>query len=43
MALVGLDPLAPTFGREGVAADFDLKPIRQAVAEWIESLATRPD
>ncbi len=37
-ALFGLDPLAPAFGREGVAAEFDLKPIRKAVAEWMESL-----
>ncbi len=37
-ALFGLDPLAPAFGREGVAPGFDLKPIRKAVAEWMESL-----
>ena len=37
-ALFGLDPLAPTFGREGVAAEFDLKPIRKTVAEWMVSL-----
>ncbi len=37
-ALFGLDPLAPAFGRDGVAPEFDLKPIRKAVAEWMGSL-----
>jgi AcrR family transcriptional regulator len=37
-ALLGLDPLATAFGREGVTAEFDLKPIRKAVAELMELL-----
>ena len=37
-ALFGLDPLAPAFGQEGVAPEFDMKPIRKAVTECIESL-----
>ncbi len=37
-ALFGLDPLAPDFGQEGIAPDFDMKPVRKAVAEWLESL-----
>jgi hypothetical protein len=26
------------FGQDGVAPEFDLKPVRKAVAEWMESL-----
>jgi AcrR family transcriptional regulator len=37
-ALFGLDVPAPEFGKEGVAPDFDLKPIRKAVVECLESL-----
>jgi AcrR family transcriptional regulator len=37
-ALFGLEPLAPDFGQEGIAPEFDLKPVRKAVAEWMESL-----
>ena len=40
-ALWGLEPLAKTMDSEGLAAGFDLKPIRKAVAELIESLATK--
>ena len=39
-SLFGLDPLNPTFGREGVAAEFDLQPIRKLVADWLASLDT---
>lgn len=41
-ALFGLDPLAKTFGREALAPDFDLKPIREAVADLVGSLQ-KPD
>jgi AcrR family transcriptional regulator len=37
-ALFGMDVLADSFDRETLAPDFDLKPIRKAVAELIESL-----
>jgi AcrR family transcriptional regulator len=37
-ALFGIDALADSFDREVLAPDFDLKPIRKAVAELIESL-----
>jgi AcrR family transcriptional regulator len=37
-ALFGMDALADSFDRETLAPDFDLKPIRKAVAELIESL-----
>lgn len=37
-ALFGIDQLAETFDDEVLAADFDLKPIRTAVAELIEAL-----
>lgn len=37
-ALFGLDPLAERFDDEVLAPDFDLKPIRKAVADLIESL-----
>jgi AcrR family transcriptional regulator len=37
-ALFGIDPLAKSFDREALAPDFDLKPIRKAVADLIESL-----
>ncbi|WP_158823771.1 TetR/AcrR family transcriptional regulator [Granulicella sp. S156] len=38
-ALFGMDLLAESFDRETLAPDFDLKPIRKAVADLIESLA----
>jgi len=37
-ALLGLDPLVKTFDREVLAPSFDLKPIRRAVADFIELL-----
>jgi AcrR family transcriptional regulator len=37
-ALFGLDDLATSFDREALSPDFDLKPIRKAVADLIESL-----
>ena len=37
-ALFGLDPLAKTFGRETLSPDFDLVPIRNAVARVLDSL-----
>jgi AcrR family transcriptional regulator len=37
-ALFGMDPLIQGFGREDRAPEIDLKPIRRAVAELIESL-----
>jgi hypothetical protein len=37
-ALFGIDKLAERYDRETQAPDFDLKPIRKAVAELIESL-----
>jgi AcrR family transcriptional regulator len=37
-ALFGIDELATGFERENRAPDFDLKPIRKAVAELIDSL-----
>jgi hypothetical protein len=33
-----MDELAESFDRETLAPDFDLKPIRKAVADLIESL-----
>jgi AcrR family transcriptional regulator len=38
-ALFGMDQLAESFDREALAPDFDLKPIRKAVMDLIESLA----
>jgi AcrR family transcriptional regulator len=38
-ALFGMDGLADSFDREARASDIDLKPIRKAVADLIESLA----
>jgi AcrR family transcriptional regulator len=40
-ALFGLDKLAKSFDREALSPDFDLKPIRKAVADLIESLHKR--
>ena len=37
-ALFGIDQLAEHLDDEGIRADFDLKPIRKAVAELLESL-----
>jgi hypothetical protein len=37
-AFLRIDPLAESFDREALAPDFDLKPIRRAVAELVESL-----
>jgi AcrR family transcriptional regulator len=37
-ALFGMDPLAESFDDDALAPDFDLKPIRRAVAGLIESL-----
>ena len=37
-ALFGMDELAESFDRETLAPDFDLKPIRKAVADLIESV-----
>ena len=37
-ALFGIDELAKSFDREALAPDFDLKPVRKAVADLIESL-----
>jgi AcrR family transcriptional regulator len=37
-ALFGVDQLAKSFGRDALSTDFDLKPIRKAVAELLESL-----
>jgi AcrR family transcriptional regulator len=37
-AVFGLDPLAKSFDHETLAPDFDLKPIRKAVVELMESL-----
>jgi AcrR family transcriptional regulator len=37
-ALFGMDKLAESFDDETLSPDFDLKPIRQAVADLIESL-----
>jgi hypothetical protein len=33
-----MDQLAESFDRETLAPDFDLKPIRRAVADFIDSL-----
>ena len=33
-----MDVLADSFDREALAPDFDLKPVRKAVADLIESL-----
>ena len=38
-ALFGMDRLAKSFDRESLASDFDLKPIRKAVANLMDSLA----
>jgi hypothetical protein len=38
-ALFVMDQLAESFDREALAPDFDLKPIRKAVMDLIESLA----
>jgi AcrR family transcriptional regulator len=38
-ALLGMDELAESFDDDALAPDFDLKPIRKAVADLIESLA----
>lgn len=40
-ALFGIDALAESFGPAALAPDFDLKPVRKAVAELIESLQKR--
>ena len=40
-ALFGMERLAKTFDREALAPDFDLKPIRAAVADLIESMPKR--
>jgi AcrR family transcriptional regulator len=37
-ALFGVDKLAESFGENALAADFDLQPVREAVAELIKSL-----
>jgi hypothetical protein len=37
-ALCGMDQLAASFDDEALAPDFDLKPIRKAVGDLIESL-----
>src|SRR6202051_3466714 len=37
-AMFGMDELAESFDRETLAPDFDLKPIRKAVADLIESV-----
>ena len=37
-ALFGMDQLAKSFDREALAPNFDLKPIRRAVVDLIESL-----
>ena len=38
-ALFGLDALSEQLDEETIRADFDLEPVRQAVAEWMKSLA----
>jgi AcrR family transcriptional regulator len=38
-ALFGIDQLTERFDDDAIAADFDLKPIRKAVADLIDSLA----
>lgn len=40
-ALFGVDELAESFDRDALAPDFDLEPVRKAVADVIESLPTR--
>jgi AcrR family transcriptional regulator len=40
-ALFGLDQLAKSIDREAMSPDFDLKPIRKAVADVIESIPKR--
>jgi hypothetical protein len=40
-ALFGMDELAETFDDDAIAADFDLKPIRKAIADLIGSLDRR--
>jgi AcrR family transcriptional regulator len=40
-ALLGIDRLAKSVDREAIAPDFDLRPIRKAVADVIESLQKR--
>jgi hypothetical protein len=40
-ALFGMDKLAESFGEDALAADFDLEPVRKAVAELIKSLPKR--
>jgi AcrR family transcriptional regulator len=40
-ALFGMDELAKSFDDEALSRDFDLKPVRKAVADLIESLPKR--
>jgi AcrR family transcriptional regulator len=40
-ALFGIDPLAKKYDREDIAPDFDLKPIRKAVAELLVGMPER--
>jgi AcrR family transcriptional regulator len=37
-ALFGMDPLAKAFGPDAISPDFDLKPVRKAVAELMKTL-----
>jgi hypothetical protein len=37
-ALFGVDKLAESFSEDALSADFDLEPVRKAVAELIRSL-----
>jgi hypothetical protein len=37
-ALFGIDPLADSFDDEALSPDFDLKPVRKAVVDLLESL-----
>ena len=37
-ALSGMDPLKESFDRDALAPDFDLKPVRKVVADWLGSL-----
>ena len=40
-ALFGLEDLSEQLDDEAIRADFDLKPVRQAVAEWIVAMEIR--
>jgi hypothetical protein len=40
-ALFGVDKLAESFGEDGLVPEFDVEPVRRAVAEMMASLKNR--